>query len=175
MNKYLRLAGVLMVCAYFWFYFATYTEGHVIDNVDLIFHEAGHVIFFFLGTFVQVAAGSAFQIAVALAISLYFFLSNQKISGALCLMWVGQNFLNVSVYTGDAITMQLELLGGDGVIHDWNYILNTLNILRHTDIIAKILYELGFMSLCLGTGLALYYVWKSTKTGTRADSTIGSQ
>jgi predicted secreted protein len=157
MNKYLRTTLVALCCLYFWYYIATYTEGHLIDNVDLIFHEAGHTIFFFFGQFIQVCAGSGFQILLPLLISIYFFKTGQKLSGALCLLWLGQNILNVSVYAGDAIAMQLELLGGDGVMHDWNYILSTLDILRYAPRIAHMMYEIGFITIATGMVMSVYY------------------
>ncbi|MGC9605186.1 MAG: hypothetical protein ABSF56_00265 [Minisyncoccia bacterium] len=159
MNRYLRLASVAAVCAYFWYYAKTYTEWHFIDNANLVFHEAGHAIFFFLGMFVKIAAGSGFQVALPLFISLYFFVRGQKISGALCLLWVGQNLLNVSVYAGDAVNMQLNLLGGDAVIHDWNYLLSALGVLRYTSEIASTIYMTGLATIFLGTVLSLYYSW----------------
>ncbi len=158
MIKYLRLTAILIVCFYFWHYVFTYTEWHFIDYVNLIFHEAGHTIFFFLGTFLNVLAGSAFQVILPLFIVIYFFFNMQKISGAICLLWVGQNLLNVSVYAGDAIKMQLDLLGGDNVIHDWNYLLSTLGLLRYTDTIASMIYVIGLVTIIVGTVLSLYYL-----------------
>jgi hypothetical protein len=163
MNPYLRLGLVIVACAYFWHYALTYTQWHFIDIVNLIFHEAGHTIFFFLGDFIRIAAGSGFQVALPLFITCYFFYTKQKISGVICLMWVGQNLLNVSVYAGDAIKMQLDLLGGDGVIHDWNYLLSTLNILKYTPAVASSVYWLGLLIIFTGTFLALYYSWPTNK------------
>lgn len=160
MNKYLRIGLVLLVCAYFWYYVKTYTDGHFIDAVNLIFHEAGHTIIFFLGDLVQASAGSLFQIALPLCIAIYFFRTNQKMAGALCLLWVGQNMLNVSIYAGDALAMNLELLGGENVMHDWNYILSSLDVLRYAPNIAHFLYQIGFITIATGTILSLYYSLK---------------
>ncbi|MBY0376904.1 hypothetical protein K2P96_02940, partial [Patescibacteria group bacterium] len=71
MNKYLRTISTLAVCAYFWHYVFTDTDWHFIDNANLIFHEAGHVIFSLFGTFIHVLMGSGFQIALPLFITLY--------------------------------------------------------------------------------------------------------
>lgn len=157
--KYFRVFSVALLCSYFWYYAKTYTEWHFIDNVNLIFHEAGHAIFFFVGEFLNIAAGSMFQITIPLFIASYFFVKGQRISSALCLLWVGQNLLNVSVYAGDSITMQLPLLGGDSVIHDWNYLLSTLNVLKYTPVIASTIYALGLIMIFTGTALALYFAW----------------
>jgi hypothetical protein len=163
MGKYLRLALIVIVCAYFWYCAKTYTDWHFIDGVDLIFHEAGHAIFSFFSLFISVAAGTGLQIALPLFISIYFFLSGQKVSGALCLLWVGQNLLNVSIYAGDAVRMQLDLLGGDGVIHDWNYLLSNVGLLSSARTVASTLYSMGLITMFLGTILSIYY-WRILTT-----------
>ncbi len=165
-----RILIVLLASAYFWHCAATYTQWHFIDSVDLIFHEAGHTIFFFLGTFLNIAAGSGFQIALPLGIALYFFATQQKFSGALCLLWVGQSILNVSVYAADAKLMQLELLGGDGVIHDWNYLLSTLGLLKYTSSIAAIIHGTGIITILTGTFLAAVYTYQDNAHNPLPDS-----
>jgi hypothetical protein len=64
------------------------------------------------------------------------------------------------VYVGDAIKMQLDLVGGDGTIHDWNYILSNLGILKYTSTVASAIYFLGFLTLIVGTFLSLYFASK---------------
>lgn len=163
-NKYTRLIGVILACAYFWYYAFTYTDWHFLDYVNLIFHEAGHTIFSFLGMYIKIAAGSGLQIFLPLFISVYFFLQHQRISGALSLLWVGQNLLNVSIYARDAEVMQLDLLGGDSVIHDWNYLLSTINALHYTHIIANVLYIGGLIIIFAGTALALSFAFEKKET-----------
>jgi hypothetical protein len=69
------------------------------------------------------------------------------------LLWVGQNLINVSVYIGDAIAMQLPLLGDDITMHDWNNILRILNILPAAPSLSHIVYAFGLIamigSICL--------------------------
>lgn len=167
MNKYFRILVVIFSSAYFWYYARTYTEWHFIDNVNLIFHEAGHAIFSFFGMFVTVASGSGLQVAIPILISYYFFRKVQRISGALCLLWVGQNLLNISLYAGDSIAMQMDLLGGDSVIHDWNYLLTALGVLPYTSIIAGTIYAAGLMTIFVGTTLSLYYSWTTEQEYSR--------
>lgn len=156
-TKHLKLISVIIVSVYFLYYTSTYTKWHFIDNVNLIFHEAGHSIFSFFGEFINILAGSTFQVALPLFFTIYFFRNSQKISSALCMQWVGQNLLNVSVYAGDARTMNLDLLGGDGVGHDWNYLLRTLGLLNQTDTVASIIYIIGVTTVSIGIALALFY------------------
>jgi hypothetical protein len=155
-----RLLGTVLICLYFWYYFITYKEYHFIDWANLSFHEAGHAIFFFFGDLFTVFAGSGFQVALPILINIYFFLHDQKVSSSICILWTGQNLLNVSVYVGDAIKMQLDLVGGDGTIHDWSYILSNLGILKYTSTVASAIYFLGFLTLIIGTFLSLYFASK---------------
>lgn len=159
--KFIKILLVLLVSAYFIYYINTYTEWHFLDSVNLIFHEAGHTIFFFLGNFFRVLAGSWFQISLPLFISIYFFWNQQNISGSICLMWVGQNMISVSIYVKDAILMQLPLLGGDSVIHDWNFILNELGILHLAPSIASIFYYAGIVAIMIGILSAVYFAMQN--------------
>ena len=157
MNKSAKLIGVLIPSLYFLYYIFTYTEWHFIDSVNLIFHEAGHMIMFFLGDTIQALAGSLFQILIPLFLCIYFFLQRQKISSSICLMWAGQNFLNVSVYAKDAIVMQLPLLGGDAVHHDWNFVLSNLHLLQKAEPIGSLFYGIGIILICVGIIFAVRY------------------
>lgn len=162
---YLRFIGVSAASIYFIRCAFAPADWHFIDGANLIFHEAGHAIFMFFGQFIHIAMGSGFQILLPLSIALYFFYTDQRLSGAICLMWVGQNLINVSVYAGDAIVMRLPLLGGDGVIHDWNWILTDLHLLRYTYVIAHTLYGLGVSVLMLGIALAFWYLFAERYPG----------
>ncbi len=152
-----RLLGATLASAYFINYVVTAQEWHFIDTVNLIFHEAGHTFFSFFGEFIHVLMGSGFQVLLPLSIALYFFYTGQRFSGAVCLMWVGQNLINVSIYAGDSILMQLPLLGGDGTIHDWHYLLTSMGILRYTPQVAATLYALGTIVISAGIALSFYF------------------
>ena len=71
-------------------------------------------------------------------------------------MWAGENVASVAHYLGDAIVMQLPLLGGDSVIHDWNYLLSVTHTLRYTAAISSTMY--GIALLVIGTGLVIALV-----------------
>jgi hypothetical protein len=157
-----RIAGAAIASAYSIYYIVTAQEWHFIDTVNLIFHEAGHTIFSFFGEFIHVLMGSGFQALLPLSIALYFFYTGQRLSGAVCLMWVGQNLINVSIYAGDAIVQQLPLLGGDSVIHDWNYLLTSLHMLRWTSDVATTLYTLGVATIALGIILSFQFALTET-------------
>lgn len=142
-----RIIITIVVTLYMLFYLNSLSEWHFIDNVNLIFHEAGHIIFGFFGEFIKFLGGTLMQLLIPAIFSVYFFRKGDNFSASLLLFWLGQNFLNVSVYAGDALSMELPLLGGGSVIHDWNYLLSTINILKYTDQVSLFLYFVGIIIL----------------------------
>ncbi len=100
-----------------------------IDNADLVIHEAGHFFFMFFGKFIYTAGGTLMQIILPSLIVWYFFRNEYRTGTQFSLLWLGQNFINISVYAADARAQRIPLLGGNKVYHDWHYLLGELNIL----------------------------------------------
>jgi hypothetical protein len=140
-----RYIAAFIATLYFGYYALTSTEWHFIDNANLIIHEAGHVVFMFFGDFLHILGGSLLQVVFPLVFAGYFFFRKDLFSASLVLFWVGQNLINVSVYAGDAIVMQLPLLGGDTVMHDWNTLLSMMGLLKYTPQVSEALYVAGIM------------------------------
>ena len=144
-----KLAVAVVASVYFlWCAYDPY-QWHLIDGVNLLIHEAGHLIFSPFGEFVMVAGGSLFQVIMPALFVGYFIYQRQYFSAALVLFWVGESILNVSVYAGDAQAMQLPLLGGEDSEHDWNYLLSTLNLLQVTAKVAGTIRALGTTTIVL--------------------------
>ena len=102
----------------------------LMDNVDLLIHEAGHVFFSLFGKFIYTLGGSSMQIIIPSIIAGFFFRNNYRTGVQVALLWLGQNFINISVYAADASAQKLPLLGDNRVYHDWHYLLNTLGLLK---------------------------------------------
>lgn len=152
-----RCVGLLLATMYFAGYVFNPGSWGLIDNVNLVIHEAGHTLLRFAGEFIMVAAGSGFQILFPMLFVLYFAISREWFSASLTLFWVGQNFISVSVYAHDAQAMLLPLLGGDGVMHDWNYLLSTSGLLAQTNTIGSILYGIGAFVIMIAILLSLRF------------------
>lgn len=118
-----------------------------LDMVDLPIHETGHLLFRPFGEFLMVAGGSLFQVVFPAVFVGYFIWNEKYYSAAIVLFWVGQSILNVFVYANDAVVMQLVLLGGltggEGGFHDWNYLLDKMNLLDSTKTVAGFIRFLG--------------------------------
>ncbi len=129
---------------------------HFLDGVNLLIHEAGHVLFRPFGEVGMIAGGSLFQVIIPAIFVGYFLIQHQFFSGALVFFWLGESLLNVSVYAADAQAMALPLLGGAHVIHDWNYLLNEWALLPVTPIVALLIQILGALCMMGGLGLGLW-------------------
>ena len=111
----------------------------VMDSVlhlpNLIFHEAGHVLFSPFGRFMTVLGGSLFQVLVPVVCAIAFLRQKDAFAAAVCTWWAGQNLLDLAPYIADARALQLVLLGGhtgaevEG--HDWEYLLTALGWMQH--------------------------------------------
>jgi hypothetical protein len=130
-------------------------EWRMIDGVNLVIHEAGHIFFMPFGEFLMIAGGSLLQVILPLVFAGYFYYHRKFYSCALVLLWVGESLLNVSVYAGDSVLMQLPLLGGNDSIHDWNYMLDRLGLLDHTQTIARAIRLSGSLTIVCATLWAL--------------------
>ncbi|HKO96056.1 MAG TPA: hypothetical protein VJU86_03625 [Pyrinomonadaceae bacterium] len=142
---------VLAVIASLYFLWCAYdpSQWHLIDGVDLVIHEAGHLIFSPFGEFMTIAGGSLFQVIMPALFVGYFLYHGKLYSAAVVLFWVGQSILNVSVYAGDSLALQLPLLGGQDSTHDWNYLLSSLGLLPSTAKIAGGIRLVGTLLIVL--------------------------
>jgi len=137
-------------------------------NVNLVFHEAGHVLFTPFGRYVSILGGSLFQILVPLLLMFAFLIKNKDgFAASICLWWVGQSMMDLAPYIGDARALRLPLLGGGTGAdapgyHDWENLLRPLGLLQQDTRIADWfdLIGSGVILIALAWGarmLVMYY------------------
>ena len=103
---------------------------------DLVFHEAGHIIFSPFGVFMTAFGGSLLQLLVPVIAAVAFIRQEDRFSAAICGWWAGQNLVDLAPYIADARSLSLVLLGGrtgaevEG--HDWEFILTQFGV-THLD------------------------------------------
>jgi hypothetical protein len=134
-------------------------DGSFLDRVDLIAHEAGHLLFGYFGEFIMVIGGTFGQLLVPIGIGSYFVTRREFYSAAILLFWFGQNFLNISLYVKDAAAMELPMvgLGGGDVMHDWNYLLLKFNVLAWDNTIGNIVHGLGVLIIAASVAFGFYF------------------
>lgn len=150
---FMEAVFLLFAAGYFFTNAADRYGYHFLDNVDLAIHETGHVFFAFLGEFLAMAGGTILQLLVPLAFAAYFFTRGRSFSAGIVMLWLGQSFINVARYAGDAVKMELPLVGGG--MHDWNYLLSSLNILDKTMLISNTFYYSGVAIIVAGVIFAV--------------------
>jgi hypothetical protein len=151
-------AGLILVVGFYGVACAVNPKTYrFLDRVDLVFHEAGHLIFGVFGEFIGILGGSLMQILIPAIVTGYFILYNQRWSGMVTLFWVGQSLFNVSVYVKDARAQALPLLGGEDVLHDWNWLLGRLHLLRWDQAIGVLIYIAGLLAVVASVVGGLYF------------------
>lgn len=122
----------------------------LLDYVNLAFHEAGHVFLGFFGRFIMMAGGTIFQLLIPALCLAHFKRKGANLGWQLCLFWIGQSLLNISIYAGDAIKQELPLVGGGE--HDWTYLLTELGLIAHPEGVARAIF-------LAGTALIFWSFW----------------
>ncbi len=112
--------------------------------INLPFHEAGHLFFRFLGSFMASLGGTIGQFLMPLICLAVLLLKTRDTFGAsVALWWFGQNFFDIAPYINDARSLSLPLLGGNTGhsspygFHDWEYLLTESGLLRYDHVLAK--------------------------------------
>lgn len=123
---------------------------HFIDGANLVFHEAGHIIFGFMGDTIQFLGGTIGQLMFPAACTFQFWKQDMKFEAYVCAFWFAESLMYMAEYMSDAKDMVLPLVGGG--IHDWNWLLSRWGLLDHCRGIA------GFFHL-LASLLVLACLW----------------
>ena len=138
--------------------------GSFFHLIDLVFHEAGHVIFAPLGSFMMSLGGSLFQVMVPLMCAWAFlFQQDDPFGASVCVWWAGESAFDVVPYISDARSLQLMLLGGPAAEvegHDWEAILMALGWLHLDHTIAKGVWYCG-AALMIGALAYSFFVLRS--------------
>ncbi|PNY80011.1 hypothetical protein CVO96_00360 [Deinococcus koreensis] len=131
-------------------------QGHPLDGVNLVFHEAGHVLLSVLGETVMLLGGSLFQLLVPAACIGAFLLRRDRYSAGLLTLWLAQSLASVAAYIRDAPTRQLDLITGAPDTHDWWQLLGGWNALSLADPLGRFVVFLAFAAFVTGVLLAVW-------------------
>jgi len=159
-----RVAVYVVLFAWGWHFILLNFRSQEIMNsfmhrVDLVFHEAGHVVFMPFGSFTMVLGGTLGQLIMPIVVMVALIVtSNDNFGGSVGLWWLGQSLMDCAPYIADARALQLPLLGGGTGQdrpgrHDWENILLDLNLIQHD-------LQLGATAHVLGAAVMLVaFAW----------------
>ncbi len=126
-----------------------------IDNVNLVFHEAGHVFFRPFGETAHFLGGTLFQLMVPLIIAAVFWFKHRNRVGVLaCAWWFGENFIGIARYMDDAVAQRLPLVGGG--IHDWRFLFSKWKVLDKHHQIADTFHTIGAVVMIVTLALLVW-------------------
>lgn len=113
--------------------------GSFMHNINLPFHEFGHVLFAPFGRFMMILGGSLFQILLPLILLAAFIMQQRdSFAASLMLWWCGQNFIDVAPYIADAPYRALPLVGGGEESHDWGNLLTMMHAIDSAHSLARL-------------------------------------
>ena len=154
-----RVALFIFLCVWGWYFilldFRTNDIGNsFMHRVNLVFHEAGHMIFMAFGQFMHVLGGSLGQLLMpAIVIGAMVFRNHDNFGGSVGLWWLGQSLKDLAPYINDARDLQLQLLTGHSQdvpeTHDWANILLDLGLIFHEKKIAYLANFCGTLIMLL--------------------------
>ncbi len=131
-------------------------------GLNLGIHELGHFVFAPLGEFMGMAGGSILQCLAPIVAAWIFWRQEDYFAISVAWCWLGINLFEVARYAADARSQILPLVSpvsGDP-IHDWNYLLGTLGLLRQDQAIAGAIRALASASTLVGLGTGAWLLWK---------------
>ena len=185
---YASCAGYLIFFVWGWYFiftdYAYYQAGTRIDdpipeigqsfmhNINLVFHEAGHVLFRPFGYFMTILGGSLFQILMPLIVTgAFLFKEHNPFSASIGLCWTAQSMMDIAPYINDARNGQIMLLGGaTGAettgYHDWETLLTLMNIMEKDHAIADTVDGIGVLLMLLSFawgGTLLYRQYRAMR------------
>ena len=115
-------------------------EPYILHSINLIFHEAGHIVFIFFGDFIHFLGGTLGQLLIPIIVGSHLLRNADLFGVSIALWWFGTNLVDIGIYMSDARLQILQLLGGE---HDWYYLFSKMNILNMDQTIGGIVIFLG--------------------------------
>lgn len=120
----------------------------LLDSANLVFHEAGHVVYGVLGDTAQLYGGVLGQLTFPIVVMIVFFIRRDAPSVVVGAIWAAQNLFNIARYMADARAQELPLVGGGehdftNIFTRWGVLHRDLEIARDTRVIAWIVIVLA--------------------------------
>ena len=145
----------------------------LIDHVNLVVHEGGHLLFGFFGRTLGLWGGTLLELIVPLALAIYFVFQRHTTGAAFASFFFFENFLYIGTYMADARSQGLPLVTvGDAEegSHDWFNIFSSLGLLSYDRTIGGMTRVVGWLGMLATVGWLLYR-WRCS-AGTRRVSRV---
>ncbi len=167
----LGMVALVLGAAFLLLLFATDKDEYlaILDDFNLVVHEAGHPLFGNFGESAGLWGGTLLQLLVPLAIAAVFFWQQAALSFAFAAIWFFENLLNVARYMADAREQVLPLVGGGE--HDWWNIFSRHGLLEHDTAIASVVRTIGWVGMVSMVVLAVLVWYSQWREGAEGEGT----
>ena len=125
-----------------------------IDNANLMFHEAGHMMFGWAGYYTQILGGTIGQLLVPLACTLVFIRRGETVGVAAAAFWTFENLLYVAAYMADARRSAMPLVASDE--SDWTILFTHWGVINDDLTIAAWTSGIGWIGML---GAIVWLTW----------------
>jgi hypothetical protein len=124
-------------------------------------HEFGHLLWMFLGEWMGVAGGSLTQVLIPLGALALVWRGKDWFGVAVCGVFLATSLAELSWYIADARNEMLDLVSfsPDGAIHDWNYLLGSMGMLKQDIALSRFVRFIAWCVLAASTVLAARLCW----------------
>jgi hypothetical protein len=143
-----RGAGIAWLCFYglfFLYAFANRSGFLILDYVNLIIHEGGHLFFSWFGYTITILGGTLGELLVPLLCVAYFFWQRETTGFAFCSFWFFENFPYIGTYMADARSAKLPLVGSEE--SDWTILFGQWGLLVQDQKIGGTTRALGYLGM----------------------------
>lgn len=160
-----RRVGLVVMCVYAaWLVF--FYRYHWVDGINLLIHEAGHLIFSPLarlsptGETLAVLGGPLLQLAVPLFITHRLWRRGESTPAAVAALWSAESLMYTAEYLGDATRLALPLIGDHP--NDWHLLLDHAGALESAE-------EIGLALHLLASTAAVAATWRAIRLETTVE------
>jgi hypothetical protein len=139
---------------------ATDSDGflRIVDDINLVIHEAGHPIIGIFGEWPHWWGGTIMELLVPGFICGVFIYQRSALSAAFAGVWFFENLHYIAWYMADARTQELPLVGGGE--HDWAALLTHYGLLEKDTQIAHVVNQVGYIGIvaCLVFAVSVWLI-----------------
>jgi hypothetical protein len=156
-SRYAGIGWLVFYAAFLLYAFANRPGFLILDNVNLMIHEAGHVFFSWCGYTIMILGGTLGELLVPLLCGAYFFWKREVTATAFCAFWFFENFLYIGTYMADARAVSLPLVGSGE--HDWETLFGQWGLLMQDQNIGGATRDLGWLGMLATVAWLAWRTW----------------